>query len=242
MKTFTTILLTALLSGTAMAGYPTRTLANHTIVPMTYTGPITPGGEHITFTGHSIQDIHLQILALNPDFKLSAPAASSTPLARRNKVRPHLALSKPSPPLQPNHIASIPIPEKRYPFTIPKFVIQKNRLIHRVRKQETKSLICDIPGRLSETAETVWIRDGISYLKGLEGTCGVSAGPAACARISCSYDSGIYLCNDVRLSPPSSPFIHIPSLHFLVYGRSPLIPLSADRCSIFAFRGRAGAD
>ncbi|PYH96552.1 hypothetical protein BO71DRAFT_174587 [Aspergillus ellipticus CBS 707.79] len=147
MKSFTTILLGAFLSGTALAGSPSRTLANHTIVEMTYSGPITPGGQHIEFTGHSIQDIHSQILALNPDFKLNDPAASTTP-----------ATSK--------------------------------------RSKEDSSIICDIPGRLSETATTDWIRSGISYLKGLDGNCGVTAGPAACARISCSYDSGIYLCND----------------------------------------------
>ncbi|OOF94915.1 hypothetical protein ASPCADRAFT_507790 [Aspergillus carbonarius ITEM 5010] len=148
MKSISTILLTALLSTTSLAT-PSTTLSNHTITPMTYTGPITPGGEHISFTGTSIQEIHSQIKALNPDFELVSPDESS----------PGNTITQ--------------------------------------RSDSTKdNLICNIPGRLSETANTYWIRSGIKYLKGLEGKCGVSKGPASCARISCSYDSGIFLCND----------------------------------------------
>jgi hypothetical protein len=41
------------------------------------------------------------------------------------------------------------------------------------------------------------ILDGIAYLQSLGfGNCGVPAGPRVCSRISCSYDSGIWLCND----------------------------------------------
>ncbi|PWY96229.1 hypothetical protein BO94DRAFT_529621 [Aspergillus sclerotioniger CBS 115572] len=116
---------------------------------MTYTGPITPGGEHISFEGNSIQEIHSQIKALNPDFELLSPDEPPSITQRSDS------------------------------------------------KQSTKEkVLCNIPGRYSSTANTFWIRSGIKYLKGLEGKCGVSKGPRSCARISCSYDSGIWLCND----------------------------------------------
>ena len=39
------------------------------------------------------------------------------------------------------------------------------------------------------------IQDGIGYLNSLNGGCWVN--PRSCARISCSYNSAIFLCNDV---------------------------------------------
>lgn len=44
--------------------------------------------------------------------------------------------------------------------------------------------------------------EGISYLKKKsngKAICNVGAGPANCVRISCSYDTGIYICNDVSV-------------------------------------------
>ncbi|KAK7928368.1 hypothetical protein PG985_005366 [Apiospora marii] len=49
----------------------------------------------------------------------------------------------------------------------------------------------------SGTADVNYINDGIDYLHGISGNCGVSAGNAGtCARISCSYNSGIWLCSN----------------------------------------------
>ncbi|KAH6676389.1 hypothetical protein B0J14DRAFT_560689 [Halenospora varia] len=45
-------------------------------------------------------------------------------------------------------------------------------------------------------ADSGRIREGINYLSVLFGECGVQGGPGACTRISCSYNAGIYLCND----------------------------------------------
>lgn len=45
------------------------------------------------------------------------------------------------------------------------------------------------------------IIDGISYLNNLPGDCYVAAGPATCTRISCSLQSAIDYCNDVRPAP-----------------------------------------
>ncbi|PYH40792.1 uncharacterized protein BP01DRAFT_192925 [Aspergillus saccharolyticus JOP 1030-1] len=69
--------------------------------------------------------------------------------------------------------------------------------VHRFLQKRNKSnLLCNIEGDHSETANYDWITQGIQYLLALDGVCKVGAGPSTCARISCSYDSGIYLCND----------------------------------------------
>lgn len=47
------------------------------------------------------------------------------------------------------------------------------------------------------------IDDGIDYLGRLNGGC--SVGAKSCSRISCSYDSAIFLCNDVSTCVYCSP-------------------------------------
>ncbi|KAJ4313268.1 hypothetical protein N0V84_009496 [Fusarium piperis] len=49
----------------------------------------------------------------------------------------------------------------------------------------------------SGKASGLAIGDGIKYLNGFgDGYCGLDDGPYKCARISCSYNSAIWLCND----------------------------------------------
>lgn len=60
-----------------------------------------------------------------------------------------------------------------------------------------KDVLCNIPGMYDDTASEIFIGDGILYLEGLKGCC--SANSHTCARISCSSDSAIYLCNDVSI-------------------------------------------
>lgn len=43
------------------------------------------------------------------------------------------------------------------------------------------------------------ILEGVSYLRRLGGSANMKAGPRVCSRVSCSYDSAIYLCNDVSV-------------------------------------------
>ncbi|KAL2860917.1 uncharacterized protein BJX67DRAFT_375715 [Aspergillus lucknowensis] len=40
------------------------------------------------------------------------------------------------------------------------------------------------------------IEDGIEYLRGVDGRPNMGPGPGNCGRVSCSYNSGIYWCND----------------------------------------------
>lgn len=41
------------------------------------------------------------------------------------------------------------------------------------------------------------IQDGINYLRGVSGQPTNGPGPGNCGRVSCSYDSAIWWCNDV---------------------------------------------
>ncbi|KAI1759099.1 hypothetical protein GGR53DRAFT_471679 [Hypoxylon sp. FL1150] len=43
-------------------------------------------------------------------------------------------------------------------------------------------------------ARKYYVDQGIEYLKGITGRCHIDA--KVCSRISCSYDSGIFFCND----------------------------------------------
>lgn len=43
------------------------------------------------------------------------------------------------------------------------------------------------------------IRDGIRYLRGVKGKPNMGPGPGNCGRVSCSYSSAIYWCNDVSV-------------------------------------------
>ncbi|KAI0379489.1 hypothetical protein F5Y04DRAFT_282910 [Hypomontagnella monticulosa] len=45
-------------------------------------------------------------------------------------------------------------------------------------------------------AQQFRIEEGIEYLRGKTGRCHMVAGPRVCTRISCSYKSGIWWCND----------------------------------------------
>ncbi|KAG9250323.1 uncharacterized protein F5Z01DRAFT_677884 [Emericellopsis atlantica] len=58
---------------------------------------------------------------------------------------------------------------------------------------EWHSIVC---GWDSPIAETKAIRAGISYLRGVPGKPHLGAGPGNCSRVSCSYSSAIYWCND----------------------------------------------
>ncbi|KAI0018972.1 hypothetical protein F4780DRAFT_793781 [Xylariomycetidae sp. FL0641] len=60
--------------------------------------------------------------------------------------------------------------------------------------QDQDHVICNVGG--DGPAQDWAILHGISYIGKLKGNCGASPGPNVCGRISCSYDSGIWWCND----------------------------------------------
>jgi hypothetical protein len=59
-----------------------------------------------------------------------------------------------------------------------------------------------VPGQDWTSAFTDEIKSGISFLDRIEGGCGLDGGQ--CSRVSCSYNSAIWFCNDVSNSHPIS--------------------------------------
>lgn len=70
-------------------------------------------------------------------------------------------------------------------------------------------IICD--ARLGEWQRAQWyyIDDGIYYLNGVPGTPTLGPGPGNCGRVSCSYNSAIYWCNDVRIGRSHMDFFRV---------------------------------
>lgn len=71
-----------------------------------------------------------------------------------------------------------------------------------------------------DSASTKPINDGIKYLNGIAGQPKNGPGPNNCGRVSCSYNSSIWWCNDVSFSP----FVTIQ------YQRYMLLTLALERC------------
>ncbi|KAI0969932.1 hypothetical protein F4678DRAFT_462740 [Xylaria arbuscula] len=68
-------------------------------------------------------------------------------------------------------------------------------------------IFCAIPWD-QPFASVFHIRQGISYLRKIHGDCTNGPGPGNCGRVSCSYSSGIWFCNDNPhpMSVPCSTF------------------------------------
>lgn len=115
----------------------------YNIVPLTFTGPVTPDGKTITLTG-TAEDIYAQILKLNPSYNATD--------------------------FEDDNDSSL---EKRKPVG---------------------DILCNLGYSKARTDAT---RDGIAYLGKMKGYCGVGAGPRICSRLACSWNSAIYMCNDV---------------------------------------------
>ncbi|KAH8673767.1 hypothetical protein BX600DRAFT_433381 [Xylariales sp. PMI_506] len=72
-------------------------------------------------------------------------------------------------------------------------ITQNGATVTQVQRSKS-SIFCHVGGGGEINTDT--IADGVQYLKSIGGQCQVPAGPRKCARVSCSYDAGIWLCND----------------------------------------------
>ena len=84
-------------------------------------------------------------------------------------------------------------------------------------------------------AHTDAIRSGIHYLKSLHARCGSVRN--FCTRVSCSYNSGIYLCNDVR----SENVLHLPFSRLLTLTQQTFHKI-APHCGFIAKLSSHGLD
>jgi hypothetical protein len=55
--------------------------------------------------------------------------------------------------------------------------------------------------KFGSSARFTPIQNGIKYLRGVKGNPRAGPGPANCGRVSCSYNSAIWWCNDVSHPP-----------------------------------------
>ena len=65
----------------------------------------------------------------------------------------------------------------------------------------SKNIQCGVP---YQTVHGSDISSGLVYLSNLEGC--LTLGGNSCFRYSCSYNSGIFVCNDVSSDPPKAPY------------------------------------
>ncbi|KAJ0423209.1 hypothetical protein BJY00DRAFT_310337 [Aspergillus carlsbadensis] len=61
-------------------------------------------------------------------------------------------------------------------------------------------------GKFGSSARFKPIQNGIKYLRGVSGHPRAGPGPAKCARVSCSYNSAIWWCNDSKSSKTLNSF------------------------------------
>lgn len=62
--------------------------------------------------------------------------------------------------------------------------------------EKRDNILCD---PFSDLASASAISSGINYLRGVPGTPTNGPGPGNCGRVSCSYNSAIWWCNDVSM-------------------------------------------
>ncbi|KAI1259204.1 hypothetical protein F5Y18DRAFT_410680 [Xylariaceae sp. FL1019] len=157
-------LLAPLIAGAATDGL-TRSTATEDFVPegytlanVTWTIPLTPGGQNHTFQG-TVQEVFVQ---LND-----------------------LLVSKGLPP-RPEPI------DNTTSFDAELSAIRAE-LGHGLNARTFDHTICQVP--LPGVADGPAILSGIRHLNTVGTQCRME-GPGACGRISCSYNSAIYWCND----------------------------------------------
>src|SRR3954468_14109313 len=72
----------------------------------------------------------------------------------------------------------------------------------RLETRQTQAIHCNWPpgyspaGTGANSGNANALQDGINYLRGISGSCRANPGPGSCGRVSCSYNVGIFYCND----------------------------------------------
>jgi hypothetical protein len=137
------------------------------LVDLSWEVQVVEGQPPQILTG-TVQDVHKQILAINPNFRFNPPKDRSALLASNN------------------------------------ITARAD-----VQGRSFDKLICCDDFYVGAGADTLDIRDGVSYLDGVSGKPSNGPGPGNCGRVSCSYDAAIFWCNDVsNFSLPPSLTLH----------------------------------
>jgi len=66
------------------------------------------------------------------------------------------------------------------------------------KRYMVKAYTCKMP-MSDRPTETKRVREGVQYLRRVEGKPQRGPGPKSCGRVSCSWNAAIYWCNDVSV-------------------------------------------
>ncbi|KAI0141851.1 hypothetical protein GGR57DRAFT_486571 [Xylariaceae sp. FL1272] len=83
-------------------------------------------------------------------------------------------------------------------FSWPDMQDSSTRILDDPINTTIKEILCYVRWHF-DYASVFHIKQGIEYLRKIGGYCHVGPGPANCTRVSCSYASGIWFCNDSHL-------------------------------------------
>lgn len=97
-------------------------------------------------------------------------------------------------------------------------ITRRSALLHRKRQHQVVGPYWDGDwkcGYGDKGADIGAIRVGVHYLRGLNGRPANGPGPGNCGRVSCSYNSAIWWCNDVSANDQCVFFLFIGCSLFL---------------------------
>jgi hypothetical protein len=150
----------------------------YTIGSLSFTGALKPGGDTVTING-TAEEIFNQLREKNPNYD----SDFSGPLSAHG-YKAEFESGKGTPSVS----------------TLQKHSVRDCAL----KRRAVSQTFCDIG---QGAYMNILLQDGIPHLRGLVGSCrirGDDSGHGACDRVSCSWESGVWFCNDVS-APPLLP-------------------------------------
>ncbi|RYO89426.1 hypothetical protein DL766_003259 [Monosporascus sp. MC13-8B] len=145
---------------------PSTAAHSETAVPMMFTGALRAGGPTVTYSG-TLQSIVKQIRAENPHY----------PFRNRTAF-----------PITPDDSTKVGDTGVGRSDTI------SATRSDGVLNAREDNVFCGVGG--DGWADKEAIVEAITYLRDLTGACYALPGPGFCGRISCSYNSAVWWCND----------------------------------------------
>ncbi|RYP73364.1 hypothetical protein DL769_004237 [Monosporascus sp. CRB-8-3] len=145
---------------------PSTAAHTETAVPMMFTGALRAGGPNVTYKG-TLQSIVKQIRAENPQYPF------------RNRTRFPISSDDSM---------------KSGDTSVGRSDTTGAILSEGARNARDNNVFCGVGG--DGWADKEAIVEAITYLRDLTGACYSYPGPGFCGRISCSYNSAVWWCND----------------------------------------------
>ncbi|KAI0391577.1 hypothetical protein F5Y17DRAFT_439955 [Xylariaceae sp. FL0594] len=166
----------------------------------TATGTIGSGGSPVS---------RITLLAAVESLKTIEPRIQDGTFLSIPSLSPSLSVPSPSSPTSTTLVPDSPslISAPSSPITTTTTTATAGISARQTPQTTNTDIHCEAP-ILTKYASVFHIQQGISYLRHIQGDCTIGPGPGNCSRVSCSYDSGIWFCNDNpgEISVPCSAF------------------------------------